>query len=145
MKMVKPPVHAADLSAFVEQDHRGTVRQAQCLRNSNNLPKKTNFKNHSGLDAMTGKGNFDIAEFITLSMLDAFKNSDGHLMLLIKNSVIKNIVFDQNKNKYPISDIEKYCIDSKKEFKVSVEAFICLQIQLKTRICVSRVQFLYPY
>ncbi len=32
--------------------------------NSSNLPKKTNFKNHSGLDAMTGKGNFDIAEYI---------------------------------------------------------------------------------
>ena len=95
--------------------------------NSTNLPKKTNFKNHTGLDAMTGKGNFDIAEFITLSMLEAFKNSDGHLMLLIKNSVIKNIVFDQNKNKYPISDIEKHCIDSKKEFNVSVEAalFAC--------------------
>ena len=29
--------------------------------NSSNLPKKSNFKNQNGLDAMTGKGNFDIA------------------------------------------------------------------------------------
>ena len=29
---------------------------------SNNLPVKSNFKGFSGLDAMTGKGNFDIAE-----------------------------------------------------------------------------------
>ena len=28
--------------------------------NSNNLPKKTNFKELNGLDAITGKGNFDI-------------------------------------------------------------------------------------
>ena len=42
--------------------------------NSTNLPQKANFKNHSGLDAMTGKGNFDIAEFITLMMLDTFQN-----------------------------------------------------------------------
>ena len=95
--------------------------------NSANLPKKTNFKNHSGLDAMTGKGNFDIAEFITITMLETFQKMKGHLLLLVKNSVIKNIVFDQTKNKYRISSIEKNCIDSKKEFNVSVEAslFYC--------------------
>jgi len=97
------------------------------LLNSSNLPKKTNFKNHSGLDAITGKGNFDIAEYITLTMLDTFQMMKGHLLLLVKNSVIKNIVFDQNKNKYKIASIEKHCIDSKKEFNVSVEAslFYC--------------------
>jgi hypothetical protein len=95
--------------------------------NSTNLPKKTNFKNHSGLDAMTGKGNFDIAEFITLTMIETFQNMKGNLLLLVKNSVIKNIVFEQNKNRYKISAIEKHCIDSKKEFNVSVEAalFYC--------------------
>jgi hypothetical protein len=95
--------------------------------NSTNLPKKTNFKNHSGLDAMTGKGNFDIAESITLTMIETFQNMKGNLLLLVKNSVIKNIVFDQNKNRYKISAIEKHCIDSKKEFNVSVEAalFYC--------------------
>ena len=95
--------------------------------NSTNLPKKTNFKNHSGLDAMTGKGNFDIAEFITMTMIETFQTMKGHLLLLVKNAVIKNIVFDQNKNRYKISSIEKHCIDSKKEFNVSVEAalFYC--------------------
>ena len=95
--------------------------------NSTNLPKKTNFKNHSGLDAMTGKGNFDIAEFITLSMLKSFQNMRGNILLLVKNSVIKNIVFEQQHSKYPISNMEKYGIDSKKEFNVSVEAalFYC--------------------
>ena len=96
-------------------------------RQSANLPKKTNFKNHSGLDAMTGKGNFDIAESITITMLETFQRMKGHLLLLVKNSVIKNIVFDQTKNKYNIASIEKHCIDSKKEFNVSVEAslFYC--------------------
>ncbi|MEY3239081.1 MAG: hypothetical protein RIR11_519 [Bacteroidota bacterium] len=95
--------------------------------NSNNLPKKTNFKNHSGLDAMTGKGNFDIAEFITLIMMETFQNMKGNLLLLIKNSVIKNILFDQYKKQFNIASIEKHCIDSKKEFSVSVEAalFYC--------------------
>lgn len=95
--------------------------------NSSNLPKKTNFKNHSGLDAMTGKGNFDIAENITLMMIETFQYQKGNIALLVKNTVIKNIVFDQFIKKYAISDIEKHCIDSKKEFNVSVEAalFYC--------------------
>lgn len=105
--------------------------------NSTNLPKKTNFKNHSGLDAMTGKGNFDIAEFITLTMVETFQDMKGHLLLLVKNSVVKNIVFDQNKNRYKISEIEKHCIDSKKEFNVSVEAalFYCKLNSIPTFDC----------
>lgn len=90
--------------------------------NSSNLPKKSNFKNQNGLDAMTGKGNFDIAEYITLMLLDAFQSHNGYLAILVKNSVVKNIVFDQKDKKYKIGEIEKYCIDSKKEFNVSVEA-----------------------
>ena len=90
--------------------------------NSTNLPKKSNFKNQNGLDAMTGKGNFDIAEYITLMLLDAFQSHNGYLALLVKNSVVKNIVFDQKDKKYRIGEIEKYCIDTKKEFNVSVEA-----------------------
>jgi hypothetical protein len=95
--------------------------------NSKNLPRKTNFKNHSGLDAMTGKGNFDIAEFITLQMLKTFQSMKGNMAFLVKNSVIKNIIFEQKTSKYPISNLEKHCIDSKKEFNASVEAalFYC--------------------
>ena len=95
--------------------------------NSMNLPRKNNFKNHSGLDAMTGKGNFDIAEFITMSLIETFQNSNGNLLLLVKNSVVKNIVFDQNKRNFKIGTIEKNSIDCKKEFNVSVEAslFYC--------------------
>ena len=89
---------------------------------SNNLPSKSNFKNHSGLDAMTGKGNFDIGEYITLMMFDAFQHSQGNFAFLVKNSVIKNVVFDQKQRNYKIAGLQKLSIDSKKEFNVSVEA-----------------------
>lgn len=71
---------------------------------------------------MTGKGNFDIGEYITMMMFDAFQNSNGHFAFLVKNSVIKNVVFDQEQRKYKIADLQKLTIDSKKEFNVSVEA-----------------------
>lgn len=95
--------------------------------NSSNLPTKSNFKRHNGLDAITGKGNFDIAEYITMMMLETFQNQNGNIALLVKNSVIKNIVFDQKKNSYKIGSLEKHYIDTKKEFNVSVDAalFFC--------------------
>ncbi|MES2765913.1 MAG: hypothetical protein V4642_08600 [Bacteroidota bacterium] len=94
---------------------------------STNLPTKSNFKNASGIEAITGKGNFDIGEYITLMMLEAFQNSQGKLAFLVKNSVIKNIVSDQKQRNFRISDLQKHSIDSKREFNVSVEAslFTC--------------------
>ncbi len=94
---------------------------------SKNLPKKSNFKRYKGLDAMTGKGNFDIAEYITIDLLRNFGRCIGNMVFLVKNTVIKNIVYDIPKLKLPISDMRKQNIDSKKEFDVNVDAslFIC--------------------
>lgn len=89
---------------------------------SDNLPPKSNFKKSKGIDAITGKGNFDIAEYIVVSLMRIFEKCNGFLSLLVKNSVIKNIVYEQRNNHFFISDIEEMNIDSKKEFNVSVDA-----------------------
>ncbi|MFQ6121034.1 MAG: N-6 DNA methylase, partial [Methanosarcinales archaeon] len=90
--------------------------------NSNNLPNKSNLKNLKGLDAITGKGNFDISEFISLLMLKNFCNFHGKMAFLIKNSVIKNLVQDFRKFNFCISNIKTYKIDAKKYFNASVDA-----------------------
>lgn len=97
------------------------------ILNSNNLPEKSNFKKAKGIDAITGKGNFDIGEYISLKILDLFSKENGNFAFLIKNSVIKNIVFEQKRNNYPISNIEKHTINAQKEFGAAVDAslFIC--------------------
>src|SRR5207248_11771079 len=59
---------------------------------STNLPAKSNFKGHSGLDAMTGKSNFDIAEFIILQLIRNFSKSHATVAMLCKNTVIRNLV-----------------------------------------------------
>lgn len=89
---------------------------------SENLPKKSNFKKAKGLDAITGKGNFDIAEYICFQLIDLFSDHNATIALLIKNAVIKNIVYDQNTNERRIADIEQHQIDAAKEFHVSVAA-----------------------
>jgi len=113
--------------------------------NSKNLPQKSNFKNLSGFEAITGKGNFDIGEYISLIMLKCFHKNNGIFAFLIKNSVVKNIIQDQKQNKFRISKSEKLNIDSKKEFNVSVNAclflthlnskseFICTELDFYTR------------
>ncbi len=45
---------------------------------SNNLPHKSNFKNHNGFDAITGKGNFDIGEYISIKLISVFSEFNGH-------------------------------------------------------------------
>lgn len=97
------------------------------LLNSDNLPKKSNFKGHNGFDAITGKGNFDIAEYICLMLFNSFSNTDGIFAFLIKNIVIKNLINDQFQNNYRIGNLIQFGIDAKKEFNVSTDAslFFC--------------------
>ncbi len=87
---------------------------------SSNLPKKSNFKKHHGFDAITGKGNFDIGESITSTLLNCFQQHDGTMALLLKNTVIKNIIRDQKENRYRIAGSEKLHIDARREFKATV-------------------------
>jgi len=92
------------------------------LLESENLPRKSNFKKYTGVDAMTGKGNFDISEYISYILLKCFEGHDGVFAFLIKNSVAKNLIHDQKINHFRIGYLEKLLIDSKKEFNVSVNA-----------------------
>tara|TARA_R100001039_G_C1826338_1_gene92107 strand:- start:229 stop:1278 length:1050 start_codon:yes stop_codon:yes gene_type:complete len=64
-------------------------------------------------------------------MLKCFENHNGAFAFLIKNSVVKNLIQDQKRNCFKISQSEKLNIDSKKEFNVSVNACLFLT-QLNT-------------
>ena len=89
---------------------------------SNNLPIKRNFKKVKGIDAITGKGNFDIAEYICEQMFDFLRGEDATLAFLVKNSVIKNLIYEQKKKRRLISFFAQYNIDAKEEFGASVSA-----------------------
>ena len=45
--------------------------------NGKNLPEKSNFQGQSGLDAMTGKANFDISEWMLVKLAEAFPSRGG--------------------------------------------------------------------
>ncbi len=89
---------------------------------SDNLPIKTNFKKVKGLEAITGKANFDIAEYISIQLIEKFSAENVYFAFLLKNSVIKNLVYEQKAGKASLSNIAQYNIDTQKEFDVSVSA-----------------------
>jgi hypothetical protein len=93
---------------------------------SYNLPVKANFKGSTGLDAMTGKGNFDIAENIILRLLSEFSGYDCTLAMLCKTSVAKNIVRDMKKYSFSMSAIDMYLFDAGETFDVNCDA--CLLV-----------------
>lgn len=94
----------------------------QGKNNSVNLPTKNNIYGFKGIDAITGKSNFDISEYITLQLLKISQINIGGISFLLKNSVIRNILTKQHIEKYHIGNIEQKLIDASSEFNVSVDA-----------------------
>lgn len=90
---------------------------------SSNIPKKTNLKGLSGLDAKLGKSNFDIAEYIMIKLLDLINNTGkGTLAMLCKNQTAKNIVEWAYNSSWNITTMKMFNFDAKKEFNVATEA-----------------------
>lgn len=87
-----------------------------------NLPQKTNFQAYSGLDAMTGKSNFDISEWMLITMIEYLQNKGGYLAMLCKNSVSRKLLNYFYKKQYDLKQFSFYQIDMKKYFDVSVDA-----------------------
>lgn len=94
--------------------------------NSQNLPKKTNFQHHSGLDALTGKSNFDISEWILLRLIKLIQGRDGVLAMLVKTSVARKLLKYCWQKNINIGQPQLYLLDGKLEFGVSVD--ICLLV-----------------
>lgn len=93
-----------------------------------NLPVKSNTMKLRGIEAITGKSNFDISEYITLRMLEMAQYNIGGISFLLKNSVVRNIVMKQKPMPLRIGGIRQVGIDASKEFGVAVAAS-CLSAQ----------------
>jgi hypothetical protein len=89
---------------------------------SSNLPVKSNFKGYSGLEAMTGRGNFDIAEYIIFRLLSEFANYNCTLAMLCKTTVAKNILQHVNKSAFFISSMNMSVFNANEIFGVNCDA-----------------------
>jgi len=89
---------------------------------SNNLPKKTNLKNLRGIEAITGKSNFDITEYIIIRLLEEFSMYKSIFAFLCKTSVARNILKYCWKNSINYNEASIFPIDSKRYFSAAVDA-----------------------
>jgi len=90
--------------------------------NSQNLPQKTNFQKHRGLDALTGKSNFDISEWMWLRILDSLSGKSGVVALLCKTAVTRKVLQSACQNGLPVVGASLYRIDTQRYFEAAVDA-----------------------
>jgi 16S rRNA A1518/A1519 N6-dimethyltransferase RsmA/KsgA/DIM1 with predicted DNA glycosylase/AP lyase activity len=93
---------------------------------SNNLPPKSNFKNHKGLDAITGKSNFDISEWMLVRLISEIQNRNAVLAMLCKTTVARRVVKHIWLNDFCVKKVSMYEIDAKRYFNAAVDACLLL-------------------
>ena len=98
-----------------------------CSLSSSNLPVKNNILDFKGIEAITGKSNFDISEWMIIKLLKVLQNKKSVLAFLCKTSVARKVLKYIWNNDFQIQETDIYLIDSKEHFNVSVDAclFVC--------------------
>lgn len=89
---------------------------------SDNLPEKSNFLGHKGFDAITGKANFDISEWMLLALIRALNRQRYDVAMLLKTATARKIIGYVEKQGLGVSQAAIINIDAKKEFGASVDA-----------------------
>lgn len=92
------------------------------LLKSENLPAKSNFQRHRGLDALTGKANFDISEWMLLRQADWLKGRVGWIAMLVKTAVARKVLRRIWKTGGSAGRAAIFRIDAMRHFGAAVDA-----------------------
>lgn len=93
---------------------------------SANLPEKANHDNLRGIDALTGKANFDISEWMLRKNIEWLADMPGMLAVLCKTAVARKVLSYAWSQSLPIESAEVRRIDAQLHFGASVDA--CLLV-----------------
>lgn len=127
-------------SVLVVGNFPWVTNAGQGLIGGTNLPEKTNFQGHNGFEAITGKANFDISEWMLLAVLRWFKEQAGDIAMLVKTAVARKILSQAERLGSHVRTAFMIKIDAKKNFAASVDA--CL---LVIRLSANAEQVNYDY
>lgn len=103
---------------------------------SDNLPEKSNFHGRAGIEAITGKSNFDISEWMLLRYLDWLEGKQAVIAVLCKTAVARKILLHTWKGKkVRLRSARIYKIDAPKHFGAAVDAcFFVLELDPASRV-----------
>lgn len=96
------------------------------MMSGKNLPKKSNFHRLNGFDAITGKSNFDISEWMLLHLLQWLSGSSAVLAMLCKTVVARKVLQYAWSKRFQIKTSATYSVNALEHFGASVEA--CLLV-----------------
>lgn len=94
----------------------------QSLIGGANLPDKLNFHGHNGIDAITGKSNFDISEWMLIQTAEWFRKRPGYLAMLCKTAVARKLLKHLYSKRFGLHRAAIYRIDAREHFGAAVEA-----------------------
>jgi len=89
---------------------------------SSNLPKKSNFHKRAGFDAITGKSNFDISEWMLIRILESLDGRDATMAMLCKTVVARKALVYAWTSSIRLNSVQLYLIDAGRYFDASVDA-----------------------
>jgi hypothetical protein len=109
---------------------------------STNLPAKKNWRKLRGIDAMTGRSNFDLAECVWIKTLTELAGECPTVAMLCKTSVARNIIEFLHEQSLPVVEASVYGVDAAKWFDAAVDACF-LVVELGAAPATGSVKF-YP-
>lgn len=89
---------------------------------SSNLPRKSNFQGRRGLDAITGKSNFDISEWMLIRLFELAAGRDVLVAMLCKTAVARKVLLHAWKQELPVVEARLYHVDAGSHFDAAVDA-----------------------
>ena len=102
------------------------TNSAVCAINGTNLPEKSNIHRLNGFDAITGKSNFDISEWMLMRLLEWLSGRSAVLAMLCKTVVARKVLAHAWKTKLQVAESAIYGIDAMNHFGAAVDA--CLMV-----------------
>lgn len=101
-----------------------------------NLPEKSNFLGHNGFDAISGKANFDISEWMLLDVLRWLKGRSADVAMLVKTAVARKVLAHAERQGEDVKEAFLVNIDAKKSFGAAVDAcLLVMRLDPKAQRC----------
>ncbi|MBS0201910.1 MAG: SAM-dependent DNA methyltransferase [Planctomycetes bacterium] len=89
---------------------------------SGNVPIKSNFQQRGGFDALTGKANFDISEWMLIRLMEILNGRQAALAMLCKSAVARKVLSHGWKQGVELERAEIFAIDASRHFAAAVDA-----------------------